>query len=476
MKNNNNRHLVWFRNDLRIDDNPALYHAMKDKASEVIAVYFYFEKQFDIHGVGDNQKYLIISAVKNLQQSLKKLNVNLIPIKVNLFKNSTTALKKIIKQLAISDLHFNIQYPLNERERDKKVYQDLKSLVDIHRYSDQSLVEPWKIVNQENSGYKVFSAYARKVREYLSQFPIEVFNSPKALPKKNFQAFDLKDFKMIPLSAKKIKPALPDVSEKSNNTNLIRFIDEDIADYKIARDIPSATGTSQLSAALAVGSLSVKRCYEIALSFSGEKSETWINELIWRDFYRSVIWHFSDVCKGNAFNSVDKLIQWNASEKKLNSNLDAWKKGQTGFPIIDAAMQQLLQTGWMHNRLRMIVASFLTKNLLIDWRVGELFFAKHLFDYDFASNNGGWQWCASVGTDAAPYFRVFNPISQQKRFDPEAIFIKKWLPQLEKFSAKEIHNCEKKALDGYYSPIVDLKQTRTFAIEAFKITKNKKSH
>jgi deoxyribodipyrimidine photo-lyase len=173
------------------------------------------------------------------------------------------------------------------------------------------------------------------------------------------------------------------------------------------------------------------------------------------------------VSRGQAFNKVDRAIKWDVS----NSAFAAWQRGETGIPIIDAAMKQLVTTGWMHNRLRMVVASYLTKNLFMDWRIGEAFFAEHLFDYDFSSNNGGWQWCASVGTDAAPYFRVFNPASQQKRFDPEAKFIKCWLPQLAQYSAKDIHRFETHPLNNYPPMQVNLKSSRQQAIETFKTAK-----
>jgi len=225
----------------------------------------------------------------------------------------------------------------------------------------------------------------------------------------------------VKITSKKI----PEISSHHLIKQLKSFCQNSVSNYSDTRDFPAIQGTSELSAGLALGCLSVQRCYQEAIQHS--QPSTWVNELI---------------------------------------------QAKTGIPIIDAAMRQLLDTGWMHNRLRMIVASYLTKNLWQDWRKGEAFFAKHLFDYDFASNNGGWQWSASIGTDAAPYFRVFNPASQQKKFDPDCEFIKHWLPELKNYSAKQIHNFEKENLADYPAPQVDLKTSRKLSIEQFKLAKN----
>ncbi len=469
--------LIWFRNDLRVDDNPALFHACENPGEATIAVYFFCVKQFLLHGVGINQQRLILQALKNLKRKLKELNIQLLIIESEEYQQASNDLVQFCLDNKVTDIYFNHEYGFNEITRDEQIISGLTNSVSCHAYHDQCLTQPEQIVNQSGNGYKVFSAYARAVSQRLSEYPNYCYPLPEAKSTDNLSLFD--DSLFDPLLLDKLdeklttlthpsKIRLPLIDENSLWQQLFEFCSSEISDYKNARDIPSITGTSSLSSGLAVGAISVKRCYQLAKEIANENATCWINELVWRDFYRSVMWHFPRVSKGQAFNSVDCLINWS----KDNKALELWKKGQTGVPIIDAAINQLLHTGWMHNRLRMIVASYLTKNLWIDWREGERFFAQHLFDYDFASNNGGWQWCASVGTDAAPYFRVFNPATQQKRFDPEAKFIKQWLPQLKAFSAKQIHQFETKPLADYYPQIVDLKSSRKQAIETFKIAKS----
>ncbi|WP_444996007.1 cryptochrome/photolyase family protein [Aliikangiella sp. IMCC44359] len=469
----NKINLVWFRNDLRLDDNPALFSAMADKSSATIAVYLMCEYQWDIHTIGINQRKLIIEKLKELKKNLKKLNIPLLIINSKNFTLSTSTLVELCHKLDIQACYFNTEYLINERVRDKKFVEKISEHIKCYRFNDQSLTPPWDIVNGQSQGYKVFSAYARAVHQYLDHYPVTTLPPPPKKATSNFKLIEqkqLEGFDLLTLDSITSKSSiqLPNIKEKFLLDKLNSFCKNDIENYQTLRDIPSSNGTSQLSAALAIGAISVKRCYETAKQSSPQNAQCWINELVWRDFYRSVAWHFPRVVKGHAFNPIESKLLWSKSAKHLKQ----WKNAETGIPIVDAAIKQLITTGWMHNRLRMIVASYLTKNLWIDWREGEQFFANHLFDYDFASNNGGWQWCASVGTDAAPYFRVFNPASQQKKFDPEATFIKQWLPQISKQPAKLIHQFETRLLADYYPPQVDLKSTRKQAIESFKAAKN----
>ena len=263
--------------------------------------------------------------------------------------------------------------------------------------------------------------------------------------------------------------------ERQASQRLACFIDDPIEHYQHERDLPAEAGTSQLSAYLAAGVISPRQCLHAALSrnygeFDSGNSGvmSWINELLWREFYKHVLVGYPRVSQHRAFRPETEALAWrNAPE-----DLAAWQQGRTGFPIIDAAMRQLLATGWMHNRLRMIVAMFLTKNLLIDWREGERFFMRHLIDGDLAANNGGWQWSASTGTDAAPYFRIFNPLSQSEKFDRDGRFIRRWLPELASLNDKDIHNPAARgelfALTNYPQPMVDLASSRTRALNAFK--------
>ena len=256
---------------------------------------------------------------------------------------------------------------------------------------------------------------------------------------------------------------------------MARFTSEQIHYYQDERDLPAKPGTSQLSTYLAAGVLSPRQCLHAALGSNNGEFEsgspgvfTWVNELLWREFYKHVLVGFPRVSRHRAFKPETEYLPW----RNAPAELAAWQEGRTGVPIVDAAIRQLLATGWMHNRLRMVVAMFLTKNLLIDWREGERFFMRHLIDGDLAANNGGWQWSASTGTDSVPYFRIFNPLSQSERFDSEGQFIKHWLPELAALNKKEVHNPASAGglfgVANYPAPIVDLKKSRERALSAFK--------
>ncbi len=264
------------------------------------------------------------------------------------------------------------------------------------------------------------------------------------------------------------------VNDEAIHTRLQHFIADQVQYYKAERDIPSLDGTSQLSPYLNIGALSIRQCIQALFQDSNgyfqlnhEGQQTWLDELLWREFYQHTLYDFPKLSKHQPFKDSTQNIQWRDAPK----DLEAWQQGQTGIPIVDAGMRQLLATGWMHNRVRMISAMFLTKNLLVDWRLGEAWFMQHLIDGDLAANNGGWQWCASTGMDAAPYFRIFNPINQSQRFDPNGEYIKTWLPELAHLDAKTIHEPYAKHPNlklNYPKQIVDLKSSRARAIEAFK--------
>ena len=252
-----------------------------------------------------------------------------------------------------------------------------------------------------------------------------------------------------------------------------QFIESKVIDYKDSRDIPSIAGTSTLSPYLMCGAISVRECiHSIKNKTSDWLSNTWTNELIWREFYRHLTDSYPHLSRSEDFKKIEGDIPWENHPDQWH----AWCTGTTGFPIVDAAMKQLLQTGWMHNRLRMIVAAFLTKLLLIDWRKGELFFMKHLIDGDYASNNGGWQWAASTGADAAPYFRIFNPLRQSERYDPEGAFIKKFVPELSRLDKKSIHNpsSQQRKLCGYPEPVIDYTFARQRALDSYASAMGKK--
>jgi deoxyribodipyrimidine photo-lyase len=468
--------IVWFRSDLRTLDNPALSAALISKSKlPVRAVFCITEKQWLSHDWGANKIGFVLQNLISLQQQLQELNVPLDIIECNDFKSTSQALLKYLQYHKTRSIFFNCEYEFNELQRDLAVEKTLFAHeIGTHKFHSQTLITPGVILTKQNTPYTVFTPFKKACYAYLFN------NLPKLLSKPKpqvgdfaFENFDFKNNKYLNNALLKQWPAGQIAALKI----LKHFCEADISDYKNRRDFPALSGTSTLSPYLAVGAISVKQCLIAALNANeqqlagGNPNITcWIDELWWRDFYKQIMWHFPDLCKGKNFNSKYDTLLW----QKPGDNLTRWQEGRTGVPIIDAAMRQLVTTGWMHNRLRMVVAMFLTKNLLIDWRHGERFFSKHLIDLDFASNNGGWQWSASTGTDAAPYFRIFNPISQSIKFDASGAFIKHFCPELKSLDHKQIHDpstalsaSELKNLN-YPKIMVDLSKSRLLAIERFK--------
>lgn len=468
--------IVWFRSDLRVTDNPALY-AASQKTGGVRAVFCITAKQWTAHSLGNNKISFILASLLELKADLNKLNISLDILECATYKDSIKALEQYAAQLKCTDIYFNFEYELNERQRDTDITKLFKQKsINVHAFHEQCLIAPNTIINKQQKPYTVYTPFKKACYIYLHEHSISTTPLPKKqsldnvhdsnthLSSTNKKYLDNKILHIWPAGTKQALKRLHD------------FCDNQLLQYKVQRDYPAINGTSSLSAYLAVGSISVRQCYIAAIEQNKQQFASgnqnvicWISELLWRDFYRNIILYFPEICKGANFNHKYDKLKW----QKPNDKLEKWQNGQTGIPIIDAAMRQLVSTGWMHNRLRMITAMFLSKNLLIDWRHGEQFFSQHLIDLDFASNNGGWQWSASTGTDAVPYFRIFNPITQSKNFDPEAKFIKHYVPELAKLDAKVIHDpsacLTPQELDklSYPKIMVDLKETRNRAIEAF---------
>lgn len=472
--------IVWFRSDLRTLDNLALSSALNSKSKlPVRAVFCLTEKQWQSHDWGANKIGFVLQTIITLQQQLQELNVPLDILDSNDFKSIPQTLLKYLQRHQARSIFFNYEYELNELKRDIELEKTLFAhKIGTHKFHSQTLIPPGTIMTKQNTPYTVFTPFKKSCYTYLFNNTPKLISEPK--PQSGtfkFETFDLKNNKYLSNNILKLWPAGQTFALKL----LRQFCNEDICQYKNQRDFPALHGTSTLSPYLAVGSISVKQCLIAALNTNenqlagGNQNITcWIDELWWRDFYKQIVWHFPDLCKGKNFNAKYDTLNW----QDPGNNLTLWQQGRTGVPLIDAAMRQLVNTGWMHNRLRMVVAMFLTKNLLIDWRHGERFFSAHLIDLDFASNNGGWQWSASTGTDAVPYFRIFNPISQSLKFDPNGEFIKKFCPELKSLDHKQIHdpsaifsNTELEKLN-YPSIIVNLSQSRSRAIDRFKNIKS----
>ncbi len=431
---NNEITIFWLRRDLRLNDNAALYHALKEN-KKVLPV-FIFDKNI-LSKLEDKYD----RRIDFIHQALLKINKELLPHHTFLevcFDKPLSAFAKILKKYNVKNVYANHDYEPYAKERDEEITSFLQNKNIIFKtFKDQCVFEKSEVVKDDGKPYTVFTPYSRKWKANLNPFYYKEYPV-----KKYFKNFFKNDHTTI-LSLESIGFKKTDIilNDKITVSDIL------LQKYKEQRDFPSNQGTSRLSIHLRFGTISIRKLVEKSLPLS----ETWLNELIWRDFYMMILWHFPHVASGSFKKEYD-YIPWRNNELEF----EKWCRGETGFPIVDAGMRELNNTGFMHNRVRMIVSSFLVKDLLIDWRWGEAYFAKKLNDCDLSANNGGWQWAAGCGCDAAPYFRVFNPTEQQKKFDPEFKYIKKWVPEFE--SAE------------YPLPMVDHSMARVRALQTYKKT------
>lgn len=474
------RGLVWFRADLRVHDNTALYQATKQCDQGIIATYIIDTKMWQLHNTAACQIEFILSGLEQLQLECKKLNIPLIIIE----SNDTTAipedLDRLMTHILAQSLFFNKQYEVNESKRDIAVKQYLEQREKtVYCFDDQVILPPGSVLTQKREAFNVFTPYKNAWYKIFSETTIKVLPKPKKQAPLETNAHSINIPKSLPGFKSNIDATIWPAGENMAKKRLDSFIKNNIAHYDKLRDFPALDGTSQLSPYLATGMISPRQCFQAALFFnhheltSGNKGAiTWMTELIWREFYKHILVSKPQVSMNKAYQVATEKISWDFDETQFL----AWQQGQTGYPIIDAAMRQLNTTGWMHNRLRMVVAMFLTKNLFFHWQLGEKYFMSHLIDGDLAANNGGWQWSASTGVDAAPYFRIFNPNRQSQRFDPEGTFIQKFCPELKDFNKKTIHEPYTHlpliaAQSGYPKPIIGLHEKRLKVLKAFKSMK-----
>ncbi|MFI4896712.1 MAG: deoxyribodipyrimidine photo-lyase [Phycisphaerales bacterium JB059] len=475
------RPLVWFRADLRTRDHPALSRATRDAERGVVAVFTICPKQWLDHDLSDAKADLILRSLRDLSADLKKLNIPLLILEHPTFAESPRALLRLAEAHACDAIYFNDELELNERERDDAVANAFEDAgLRVRRFTDQLVFPPDAIRTKEGKYYSVFTPFKKA---WIARFKEGEARDEAPAPRAQNEAPCEPD--PIPDTVEGFDPdnAKPDLwpaGEEHARAALFSFCADRIQSYADRRDLPDADATARLSPSLGIGALSSLQCVNAARDVNQNKLDsgakgvsTWISEIIWREFYRCILVGFPRVCRHRPFRLETERIEWIDNPE----HLEAWKEGRTGFPIVDAAMRQLIQTGWMHNRLRMIAAMFLSKDLFLDWRLGERHFSRHLIDTDLANNNGGWQWSASTGVDAAPYFRVFNPTSQSKKCDPEGAFIRRFVPELSDLDAPDIHDpsalpaLARTTLD-YPSPIVDHAEARQHAIEAFKAIKD----
>lgn len=475
------RTLMWFRTDLRLADNPALYHACSPALSPrgVVAVFTICPTQWkDAHDWAPIKVEFIRRTLEQLKSDLWTRNIPLKIITEATFDGVPEALLGLAQKHDCTTLVFNREYEINEVERDAAVHDlFVDHGLDVRGFTDQVVIPPGAVRTGDGGYYSVFTPFKKR---WLSM--VEDRGMPRVLPvPKRLDVRALPGGDDVPDSIKGFScgsfPARQWPSgEEAARKRLKQFAANRIDSYGDDRDRPDIDGTSQLSPYLAIGAISVRQCLEAAIeanggALNGRKTgaAVWISELIWREFYRHVMTGWPRVCKHEPFKLDTRKLTWRSSDK----DFEAWCEGRTGVPIVDAAMRQLNTIGWMHNRLRMIAAMYLTKNLFIDWRRGEQYFMQHLIDGDLGSNNGGWQWSASTGTDAAPYFRMFNPYTQSKKCDPEAKFIKQWVEELRDVPTDQVHDPtvwddDLIASLDYPRPIVDHSESRERVLEAFK--------
>ncbi|WP_427977333.1 deoxyribodipyrimidine photo-lyase [Agarivorans sp.] len=474
--------LVWFRNDLRVRDNQALSQAVASKQA-VLAVYLACPQQWQSHDLAPIQADLIERRLATLQQQLAELNIPLLVVHCPDFASVPQCFLQLAQQYHIGAVHFQQQYELNEQRRDQAVQQSLSQQgLEVFSYHGDCILPPASVLTKTAQVFKVFTPFRKA---WLGQLDDACF-SPLAAPAAVLASLVPDSFKPLLAQPEPVKLDYPTQDSSAwlcDEHQVIQCLRDFSAakaeSYQQLRDFPAEAGTSKLSAYLALGIISPRQClarlyhdHPQVLESQQGGAFVWLSEIVWREFYRHLIAAYPQLCKGRAFLEWTERVSWQHDEQLLQ----AWQQGKTGYPIVDAAMRQLAETGWMHNRLRMIVASFLSKDLLIDWHHGERWFMQHLIDGDFASNNGGWQWAASTGTDAQPYFRIFNPTTQGERFDPSGEFVRHWLPELSEVPGKKVHQAhtwaEKHAVHlAYPKPIVDHAKQRKLALSLFEQAK-----
>ncbi|TAG53891.1 MAG: deoxyribodipyrimidine photo-lyase [Cytophagales bacterium] len=397
--------IFWFRRDLRLDDNAGLYHALKS-GLKVLPIFIFDENILHkLDSKNDARVDFIYKCLDKINKKLTEFNSSIL-VKIG---KPDFIWNELITTYKIKSVYANHDYEPYAKERDTKVLEMLeKHKIDFHTFKDQVIFEKSEVTKDDGKPYTVFTPFSRKWKDKITDYYLKSYPNEKYFS--NFTSF-LHQF--------------PTIKDIGFDENLVAFpsdnLNENIVkNYTIQRDFPAISGTSRLSVHLRFGSISIRKLAQNAFKLN----ETWLNELIWRDFYMMILHHFPHVTKG-AFKHIYNQIEWRNNEQEFK----AWCQGKTGYPIVDAGMRELNATGFMHNRVRMIVASFLTKHLLINWQWGEAYFAKKLLDFDLSANNGGWQWAAGCGCDAAPYFRVFNPYLQTEKFDKDRKYIKKWVPE-----------------------------------------------
>jgi deoxyribodipyrimidine photo-lyase len=424
----------WFRRDLRLNDNTALWHALKNERN--VALLFIFDTNIIDELPRDDAR------ISFIYDCLEKINSKLIKKGSSLIVKSGKPLsvwKELTEMYQIDNVYINKDYEPYAIQRDSEIdaFLTLKG-ISLHSYKDQVVFEPDEILNNQGSPYSVFTPYKNK---WLYE-----------LGKKKFLPYNNPNFGNL-IKMKNTFPSLRTLGFSHTSQKVLEYDLSKLRDYAVGREYPARRATSLLGPHLRFGTVGIR---EILIKLSNTDL-VFLGELIWREFFKQILFHYPEVVTNN-FNRKYNEIAWRNNEKEF----DAWCRGQTGYPLVDAGMRQLNTTGYMHNRVRMVTASFLCKHLLIDWRWGEAYFARKLLDYDLSSNNGNWQWAAGTGSDAAPYFRVFNPEAQMKKFDKAGTYVKKWVPEY--------------GTSSYIAPIIDHSEARNRAISTYRYALHQHEH
>lgn len=403
--------VFWFRRDLRLNDNAGLYNALK--SGDPVLPIFIFDTDIlnKLHEKKDKRVTFIHNTLSHLQQQLTAMGSTLLV----LHGKPIDCYRRLTELYTVKAVYTNHDYEPYALARDREIGVMLQEKgIELHTYKDQVIFERSEVVKDNGEPYTVYTPYSKKWKAKLNDFFLKPYPTEKYMDNL-YQCDSMPMLSITDIGFVSVDPGI-----------LSATLDEDIAkQYDKTRDFPAVNGTTRLGIHLRFGTVSVRQLASQAMALN----PVLLNELVWREFYMAILWHYPHVVNGAFKKEYDNIV-WRNNEREFA----AWCAGQTGFPIIDAGMRQLNETGYMHNRVRMIVASFLTKDLLIDWRWGEAYFAEKLLDFDLSANNGGWQWAAGSGCDAAPYFRVFNPLLQTQKFDPELKYIRQWVPEYDQLT------------------------------------------
>jgi deoxyribodipyrimidine photo-lyase len=464
--------LVWMRRDLRLHDHAALHHALKGPG--VIQPVFVFDTEILARFANplDRRLTFLAQVMLDLDSELRARGGGMLV----LHGPATEVMPRLAQALGAAQLVAAADIEGPTRARDASVAQVLSGITKMSLVKDAWIRHGGAVNKKDGTPYHVFTPYAKAWRatltpEDLAERVVEDkgrYAHVAALRAKAYAAglrvLDLSQGLEALLEQIGFKKAdITHWGTREGEARLHRFVETRLKNYSHDRNMLAEDGTSRLSPYLRHGLVSVRECARLAWDRPG--AEGWVNELIWRDFYAMILYHYPETATEEFLPKFRRTLNW----RRVEADFEAWKAGRTGYPVVDAAMRQMQEIGWMHNRARMIVASFLCKHLRIDWRLGEEHFAQHLMDYDLASNAGGWQWAASTGTDAQPYFRVFNPTTQGEKFDPEGEYVRRYVPELGAMKGKKVHQPWGDAARGSYpAPIVDHASARAEALRMFK--------